>query len=215
MFERFFIALFIIALLYVVIIIHEFGHLLVGKWLGFPVRTFSIGMGPLIKVLAVHDGISYEWRWIPIGGYVAMADDDEVPPDAHTPLHELLLYGAGVWMNLMSVGLVQLYVVGYPWLMYHMTGAQMVGWHEGLLVELMQAFCDVSVAVMAFNMLPIPGLDGGRMLVAGIEVWRKRRFNASNKLLVHTVGLLLVLIWVAWDWIKFIGWMVAPLLGTE
>ena len=26
---------------------------------------------------------------------------------------------------------------------------------------------------MCFNLLPIPGLDGGRMLVAGIEVWRK------------------------------------------
>lgn len=215
MFERFFIALFIIALLYVVIIIHEFGHLLVGKWLGFPVRTFSIGMGPLIKVLAVHDGIRYEWRWIPIGGYVAMADDDEVPPDAYTPLHELLLYGAGVWMNLMSVGLVQLYVVGYPWLIHHMTGAPMVGWHDGLLVVLVQAFCDVSVAVMAFNILPIPGLDGGRMLVAGIEVWRKQRFAVDNKQLVHLAGMLLVLIWVAWDWIKFIGWIFAPLLGTE
>ncbi len=206
------------AVLYVIIIIHELGHLLVGKHLGFPIRTFSIGIGPLVSTLGTHHGIRYEVRLLPIAGYVSMADDADdttlAPYDdtQHTPQQEIVLYAAGVLMNLLSVGLVQSLYLLLPWGIMSLTGQPYRGWLVSeFSTSVVQVFCDVSIWLVCFNLLPIPGLDGGRMLVAGIEVWCKRRFDADNKQLVHLAGMLLVLIWVAWDWIKFIGWIVAPL----
>ena len=73
----FFIALFLL------IIVHEYGHFLVARWCGVKVLRFSFGFG---KVLASwHDkrGTQYALSLFPLGGYVKMLDEAEgdVPAD--------------------------------------------------------------------------------------------------------------------------------------
>jgi len=59
----------------VVTFVHEFGHLIVGRWLGVKSETFSIGFGP--ELFGVTDRYGTRWRVsaVPIGGYVRFAGD--------------------------------------------------------------------------------------------------------------------------------------------
>jgi regulator of sigma E protease len=57
------------------IIIHEFGHLLLAKLTGIVVETFSVGFGPVI--LKKRFGTTeYRLSLIPLGGYIKMAGDE-------------------------------------------------------------------------------------------------------------------------------------------
>jgi len=59
------------------ITVHEFGHYVVGKILGFKINEFAIGFGkPIYKRTSKKTGEVFSIRWLPIGGYCAFAGDD-------------------------------------------------------------------------------------------------------------------------------------------
>ena len=59
----------------VLIAVHEFGHFITAKLLGFRVNEFAIGMGP--KLLHRQRGeTEYTLRALPIGGFCAMEGED-------------------------------------------------------------------------------------------------------------------------------------------
>jgi regulator of sigma E protease len=51
----------------------------------------------------------------------------------------------------------------------------------------------ISVALGFFNLLPIPGLDGGRLAFLGYEVVTRRRPDGRVEAVVHAVGLIFLL----------------------
>lgn len=57
------------------IIIHEFGHLLLAKLSGIVVETFSVGFGPVILKKKIGT-TEYRLSIIPLGGYIKMAGDE-------------------------------------------------------------------------------------------------------------------------------------------
>ena len=59
----------------VAVIIHEFGHFLAGRLLGFKVEAFSVGFGPAIWRKKIN-GVVYRVGCIPLGGYVALPQLD-------------------------------------------------------------------------------------------------------------------------------------------
>ena len=66
-----------ILILLVMITIHEFGHYIAGKLLGFRIDEFSIGFGPaLFKRRSKKTGELFALRLIPLGGYCAFAGED-------------------------------------------------------------------------------------------------------------------------------------------
>ncbi|NMA51054.1 MAG: RIP metalloprotease RseP [Mollicutes bacterium] len=70
----------------VIILVHELGHFLWAKKFNVYIYEFSIGMGPIIYTRKGKDGITYNIRVIPIGGFVSMAgevydDDKKVPKE--------------------------------------------------------------------------------------------------------------------------------------
>lgn len=70
--------LILILILGLIITIHEFGHFISAKKSGVYVEEFSIGMGPAIwKSKKDKSGTTYSLRAFPIGGYVAMANEEE------------------------------------------------------------------------------------------------------------------------------------------
>lgn len=75
-----------IAVLTVVVFIHELGHFLVARWCGIKVQAFSIGFGR--EIWGFNDRYGTRWRfaWIPLGGYVRFIDDESAAsttsPDA-------------------------------------------------------------------------------------------------------------------------------------
>lgn len=59
-----------------VVFIHELGHFLVARWCGVTVKAFSIGFGPEIYGFNDKHGTRWRFAWIPLGGYVKFADDE-------------------------------------------------------------------------------------------------------------------------------------------
>ncbi len=65
----------LILILGVIILVHEFGHFITAKLFKVHIYEFSIGMGPVIKKHKGRDGIDYNIRAFPIGGFVSMAGE--------------------------------------------------------------------------------------------------------------------------------------------
>lgn len=64
------------------IFIHEFGHYIFARIFKVKINEFSIGMGPkLIWYDSKKTGIRYAISMLPIGGYVAMAGEDDESDD--------------------------------------------------------------------------------------------------------------------------------------
>lgn len=71
------IALAIIILL-AMVTIHEFGHYIAGKALGFKINEFAVGFGPALwKRRSKKTGELFAVRLIPLGGYCAFDGEDE------------------------------------------------------------------------------------------------------------------------------------------
>lgn len=114
-----------IAVLAILIVVHELGHFTAARLQGIHVNRFSIGFGP---VLWSYQGPQTEYaiRAIPLGGFVGFPDDDpetDIPPNdpdllKNRPiLDRAIVISAGVIANLIFAYLVfvaQFASVGVP-----------------------------------------------------------------------------------------------------
>lgn len=67
-----------IVILLAMVTIHEFGHYIVGKWLGFRINEFAVGFGPaILKKRSKKTGELFALRVIPLGGYCAFDGEDD------------------------------------------------------------------------------------------------------------------------------------------
>jgi regulator of sigma E protease len=64
---------------------------------------------------------------------------------------------------------------------------------QGRAAPILEFVATISVALGFFNLLPIPALDGGRILFVLIEMVRGRPISQEREGLVHLVGLVLLL----------------------
>ncbi len=73
----FFITIFwILLLLSILVIIHEFGHFLAAKLVGVHVEEFGLGYPPRAKVLFEKWKTKFSLNYIPLGGFVRLYGDD-------------------------------------------------------------------------------------------------------------------------------------------
>ncbi|MBD2000727.1 RIP metalloprotease RseP [Leptolyngbya sp. FACHB-541] len=114
-----------IAVLAILIVVHETGHFMAARLQGIYANRFSIGFGP---ILWKYQGSQTEYaiRAIPLGGFVGFPDDDpesDIPEDDPNLLHNrpildrAIVISAGVIANLVFAYLVfltQFTTVGIP-----------------------------------------------------------------------------------------------------
>lgn len=67
-----------LVILGIMVLIHEAGHFAAAKWCGVRVEAFAIGFGKRLFGV-VHNGTDYRINLLPLGGYVKMAGQDEMP----------------------------------------------------------------------------------------------------------------------------------------
>ncbi len=114
-----------ILILGIIILVHEFGHFITAKKAGVHIYEFSIGMGPVIKSHKGKDGINYNIRALPIGGFVSMAgevyeDDDtnKIPKEDFMCnkkwWQRIIILAAGV-INNFILAIVILFVIALIW----------------------------------------------------------------------------------------------------
>ncbi len=70
-----FFILIALVILLVMITIHEFGHYIAARLLGFSIDEFSIGFGPAVYKKKKKNGEIFSIRILPLGGYCAFTDD--------------------------------------------------------------------------------------------------------------------------------------------
>ncbi len=84
-----------VIILLAMVTIHEFGHYIAGKALGFKINEFAVGFGPaLFKKRSKKTGELFAVRIIPLGGYCAFDGEDEFeeegkPQEQAEPFEEL------------------------------------------------------------------------------------------------------------------------------
>lgn len=81
------IALGVMLLFCLAIVIHEFGHFLAAKLLGFKIDAFSICFGPALWKRKIG-GVEYRVGCIPLGGYVALPQLDPSSMDSIQGKHD-------------------------------------------------------------------------------------------------------------------------------
>jgi regulator of sigma E protease len=72
----------------------------------------------------------------------------------------------------------------------------------GWWFPVMQMMGTLSVALAVTNLLPLPGLDGGRILFVLVEGIRGRRVDPAKEGLVHLIGMLLLvalMLFITWQ----------------
>lgn len=97
-------------MLLVLVIPHEWGHLIVAKLCGVKVNEFSVGMGPLLFKKQKGE-TQYSVRLLPLGGFCAMEGEEESSDDPRaysnkTNLQKIAILLAGVTMNVIIAVLV-------------------------------------------------------------------------------------------------------------
>ncbi|MBT2730356.1 site-2 protease family protein [Bacillus sp. ISL-75] len=185
-------------ILYLIIILHELGHLLAAKTMNLPITVFSIGIGPNLYSFEFK-GISFEFKLIPGRGFVKTDAEKE----ENLPLYQkCIFYLGGIFVNILSffvglsiffvqqgqsvlesfkivyqkfIALISLYYSFITQLKFTdiYTPERDLENSIGLYIsaadiaqEFWLGFAAISIVLALFNLIPIPVLDGGRVVLA-------------------------------------------------
>jgi len=173
-----------IAVLSILVIIHELGHFLVAKRNGVKVEKFSIGFGPKVFGIKRKD-TEYLISAIPLGGYVKMAGDSFEDSLTGQPW-EFYSKSPGVRARIILAGPFLNYVLGFVlFSLIFMIGSPMLTSRVG---ELLEGYPAAEAGIKAGD--AIVAIDGVR-----VEYWedltaiiRKKTTGRPVNLLVNRDG---------------------------
>ena len=204
-----------LAILGIVIFLHELGHFLAAKAMNVPAPVFSIGFGPKLIGFTWKD-TEYRLSAIPLGGYVLFGRGENF--EATGALERVIIFAAGPLANFITalaiyqsfpefgeqfgkvlsvVGMLFTGQVGVNQLsgpLGIMSVAGEVAQHGLQPVLRFIAFLSINLGVL--NLLPLPVLDGGQILIATAEGITRRQINMKVRIAAAVVcwGLFLLLI---------------------
>lgn len=100
-----------LAVLTVIVFVHEMGHYLVARWNGIAIQKFSVGFGPELLGFNDRHGTRWSLSAIPLGGYVrfvgdldaASTPDLEAIENADPELARRLFVNKNVWQRISVV----------------------------------------------------------------------------------------------------------------
>lgn len=102
----------------ILIFIHEFGHYIFARIFKVKINEFSIGMGPkLLWYDSKKTGIRYALSMLPIGGYVAMAGEDDECDDPNSfdkkpAWQRFIITAAGAAVNIIAGFIIMTVLIG-------------------------------------------------------------------------------------------------------
>lgn len=124
-----------VAVLFVLVLVHEWGHFITARKFGVRVYEFGFGFPPLIKKMWHRGGTDFTLNWIPLGGFVRLkGEDGSDAHDADSFAHKkawqrLVILLAGVAMNFL-LG----YVI-YVGLFTYGVEMPVIGAQQGAVIE--------------------------------------------------------------------------------
>lgn len=105
------------AVLFVLVMVHEWGHFFAARKSGMNVEEFGFGFPPRIASF-IKKGTRYSFNWLPLGGFVKIQGengDDDRPGSFATKsiLKRLIVLSAGVIMNLVLAWVLLSLALGF------------------------------------------------------------------------------------------------------
>lgn len=211
------------------ILMHELGHFLAARAVGMATPEFSVGIGPRLFSLRLR-GTEFSLRLVPLAGYVLLPDlgNEEGQTDVSAARRTIVMFAGPLFNLLVAVVLVgpggALMLLGHWFtsMAELFTGAEaqltgLVGMSDAVgkavatnwpYFSVLTAYLSINFCI--FNLLPFPGLDGGRLiglLVERLNGGRRPRWEPA----AQGIGLLLVVgagLWLAGhEILRAIGWI--------
>ena len=107
MIENIFYIFIAFIILMFMITVHEAGHYVAGRVLGFKINEFAIGMGPKLLSKTLKDGQVFSLRAIPLGGYCAFEGEEQESDNEKSfmkqkPWKRLIVLFFGAFFNFLS-----------------------------------------------------------------------------------------------------------------
>lgn len=125
----------------ILLVVHEFGHALMARALGWEVDLISLGSGKIRRRLRVL-GMDVEIRTIPLSGFVRPRPLDHISPH----LKNFLIYAAGPGIEILLVLIIAL-TLGFSTLLQR---------SESIALIATQSFCLAALFGAIFNLIPFP-----------------------------------------------------------
>lgn len=108
--------LIFLAVLFVLVLVHEFGHFITAKWSGMRVDEFAIGFPP--RLLSWRKGETvYTLNIIPIGGFVRIYGENGVEQDATLDTTRAFAYRPRILQAIVLVAGVTMNIL-FAWALY-------------------------------------------------------------------------------------------------
>jgi len=100
----------LVVMLALVVVVHELGHYVAGRFFGAAVESFSVGFGRSIWERTDRHGTRWRINWIPLGGFVKFVGEAQLPND----VGEVELGPEGLPYGELSVGARSIVSVAGP-----------------------------------------------------------------------------------------------------
>jgi membrane-associated protease RseP (regulator of RpoE activity) len=171
------------------ILMHELGHLLAARMLRIGVTSLSVGFGP--ELIGFTDQYGARWKLAPLllGGSCVFSDQTSKdlkgsettekrlrPLREVSPLERAIVYAAGPVFNLAFAALLWFAMA------YHSVLLPFISDDEAVfgLPRFLGMF---SISLAVFNLIPIPPLDGGQLMLIGLETMRGSTIAKEEQLI--------------------------------
>ncbi len=210
----------LIVLLGFLIIIHESGHFIVAKMCNVEVDEFSIGFGPQIYKKQGKE-TQYTVRAIPLGGFIKMEGENEESESKRafskaSISKRIAIVVAGAVVNIVFGLIVYAFLFGMQETFQFIIALgnsikQLVTGHVGVdqmvgpvgigsIISQTNGFNEflillsvISVSLGVTNLLPIPALDGGKLLILIIEAIRRKPMKTETEACIQLLGFALLM----------------------
>jgi len=176
-----------IAVLGLLIVVHELGHFSAARWQGIRVNRFSIGFGPtLVKYQGAET--EYALRAFPLGGYVGFPDDDpesDIPADDPNLLRNRPILDRAI---VISAGVIANLIFAYILLVGQISTVGIQDVRPGLIIPKVDSGSAAMVAgiksgdiVLSLQGKPLPSFpEATQVFISAVQ-------SASNQPLALTV----------------------------
>jgi membrane-associated protease RseP (regulator of RpoE activity) len=164
------------------IIVHELGHLSAARLLGIAVFEVSIGFGPELVGFTDRHGVHWKLAPLLVGGACSFPAAGGGHPSETRLLHQAsakdraIVLIAGPASSLCFAGLVWLIIFFHKAILPFLSDEEAV---FGLPVFLFMTSCTIGF----FNLLPVPPLDGGHLLLLAFEKFLGQPLSNQKRLI--------------------------------
>lgn len=100
-----------IVLFVLLVVVHEWGHMVAAKKGGVEVEEFGVGFPPRARLLTKKDGTEYTLNWLPLGGFVKLKGEHDAATEkgsfgAASFGRKAFIIAAGVLMNWVAAAVI-------------------------------------------------------------------------------------------------------------